>query len=572
MTNKIDRARVHSNTESILIITKARDNHLVLCTRELSLWLMTRPRPGRKRGLIVYVDEQLKTSKRFNVAGMKEEHPHLFEPTSKDTAKNNTNQCLASDEGQLRFWNSDLCTKSPSLFDFVITLGGDGTVLFASWLFQTNVPPVIPFSLGSLGFLTPFKFEDYKTTLSHILDQGTRLNMRMRFRATVYRAIDKIDPAIARRRRKLIESSTEDVVIRNIKNRGWCSIEMESGADANDTQIPVDKETDYFRTRPVESIEFLNDLVVDRGPSPYVTMLEVFADDIHLTTAQADGLCISTPTGSTAYSLSAGGSLVHPNIPAILMTPICAHTLSFRPMLIPDTMEMRIAVPYGSRGNAWASFDGRGRIEIKRGDHVLITASPYPFITVSPEDIKSPWFDSVSRTLNWNQRKHQMSFRPAKGKDKKHQVLSKGGEEHYGTSTKDSDNLQQPTENTEGNAPEEDDDDDTHDEEEEDFDIDDGTPSGAQSRTSLWGGTPAESRKASLSSCDFSSFPTMTPLNSLSHYKGKSSLPSSGLISPDRYGPSGPPPPPAPLSDRHLAAVDFRLQSRLNDEAARSQD
>ena len=301
-------------------------------------------------------------------------------------------------------------------------------------------------------------------------------------------------------------------------------------------------------------------------------MLEVFADDIHLTTAQADGLCISTPTGSTAYSLSAGGSLVHPNIPAILMTPICAHTLSFRPMLIPDTMEMRIAVPYGSRGNAWASFDGRGRIEIKRGDHVLITASPYPFITVSPEDIKSPWFDSVSRTLNWNQRKHQMSFRPAKGKDKKHKVLSKGGGEHYGTSTNDSDNLQHPTENTEGNAPEEDDDDDTHDEEEEDFDIDDGTPSGAQSRTSLWGGTPAESRKASLSSCDFSSFPTMTPLNSLSHYKGKSSLPSSGLISPDRYGPSGPPPPPAPLSDRHLAAVDFRLQSRLNDEAARSQD
>jgi NAD+ kinase len=85
-----------------------------------------------------------------------------------------------------------------------------------------------------------------------------------------------------------------------------------------------------------------------------------------MTTAQADGLCISTPTGSTAYSLSAGGSLVHPEIPAILISPICPHTLSFRPMLLPDSMELRIAVPYNSRSTAWASFDGRGRVELKR--------------------------------------------------------------------------------------------------------------------------------------------------------------------------------------------------------------
>ena len=64
--------------------------------------------------------------------------------------------------------------------------------------------------------------------------------------------------------------------------------------------------------------------------------------------------------------LSAGGSLVHPEIPAILITPICPHTLSFRPMLLPDSMELRIAVPYNSRSTAWASFDGRGRVELKR--------------------------------------------------------------------------------------------------------------------------------------------------------------------------------------------------------------
>lgn len=65
-------------------------------------------------------------------------------------------------------------------------LGGDGTVLFCSWLFQNSVPPVIPFSLGSLGFLTPFNFDDYKSSLTNVLKKGMRLSMRMRFRATVY--------------------------------------------------------------------------------------------------------------------------------------------------------------------------------------------------------------------------------------------------------------------------------------------------------------------------------------------------------------------------------------------------
>src|SRR5437879_3517590 len=95
-------------------------------------------------------------------------------------------------------------------------------------------------------------------------------------------------------------------------------------------------------------------------------MLFSLGDDQHLTTVQADGLVISTPTGSTAYSVSAGGSLVHPEISALLMTPICPHTLSFRPMLLPDSMELKIYVPFNSRSTAWASFDGRNRVELKR--------------------------------------------------------------------------------------------------------------------------------------------------------------------------------------------------------------
>jgi hypothetical protein len=69
--------------------------------------------------------------------------------------------------------------------------------------------------------------------------------------------------------------------------------------------------------------------------------------------------------------LSAGGSLVHPEIPALLITPICPHTLSFRPMLLPDSMELRICVPFNSRSTAWASFDGRGRVELKRKFRLL---------------------------------------------------------------------------------------------------------------------------------------------------------------------------------------------------------
>jgi NAD+ kinase len=171
-----------------------------------------------------------------------------------------------------------------------------------------------------------------------------------------------------------------------------------------------------------EQFEVLNELVIDRGPSPYVSNLELYGDDELLTVVQADGCIFSTPTGtalllgqhghrrlstdnasgSTAYSLSAGGSLVHPDIPAILLTPICPHTLSFRPMVLSDTMLLRVSVPRGSRATAYCAFDGKGRVELKQGDHVTITASQYPFPTVVRNDAE--WFNSVSRTLRWNTR------------------------------------------------------------------------------------------------------------------------------------------------------------------------
>ncbi|UZJ56914.1 hypothetical protein CBS101457_006234 [Exobasidium rhododendri] len=470
MSKQLGRARVKSTINSILIITKARDNHLIKLTRELAIWLMNTPRNGKDTGLIVYVDAQLRQSKRFDAEGIKKDHPHLFLPgsarqqsfsdadadsnghakseTSSTTSSRGGSISQAREESQLRYWTSDMCSRSPHLFDFVVTLGGDGTVLFCSWLFQRIVPPVMPFALGSLGFLTNFDYSDYEKAFKSAFDNGIRVNLRMRFTATVYRATLPSSSAVNRQRTRAIRSGkTREIIMKTIQEGGWNSLETplpphgdlrgsmteDSSADMNaDRPAPEatttderpkgkkDKEILCFSTRPVETFEVLNDLVVDRGPSPYVSQLEVFGDEHHMTTAQADGLCISTPTGSTAYSLSAGGSLVHPEIPAILITPICPHTLSFRPMLLPDSMELRIAVPYNSRSTAWASFDGRGRVELKQGDHIKVTASKYPFPTICADNQSIDWFESISRTLKWNERQRQKSF----------VVVEEGNEEH----------------------------------------------------------------------------------------------------------------------------------------------
>ena len=92
-----------------------------------------------------------------------------------------------------------------------------------------------------------------------------------------------------------------------------------------------------------------------------MSSIEVFGDDDHFTTVQADGICVATPTGSTAYNLAAGGSLCHPDNPVILVTAIAPHTLSFRPIILPDTIVLRIGVPYDARASCWASFDGKER-------------------------------------------------------------------------------------------------------------------------------------------------------------------------------------------------------------------
>jgi NAD+ kinase len=231
ISKQLQRRPIKRAVRNVMIVTKARDNQLVTLTRKLAEWLLDTPRYGSDLGVTVYVDAKLRNSKRFDAPGI-----------------------LAQEERfqhMLRYWTPDICGNQPEKFDLVVTLGGDGTVLYTSWLFQGIVPPILSFSLGSLGFLTNFEFDRFKEHLNKVMgEEGMRVQMRMRFTCTVYR-------------------------------NG-----REKGQDTN-------------RLEEAEQFEVLNELVIDRGPSPYVSNLELYGDDKLLTVVQADGCIFSTPTGTS---------------------------------------------------------------------------------------------------------------------------------------------------------------------------------------------------------------------------------------------------------------------------------
>ena len=306
LAKKLSSLKVKLKIRSVFLLTKAHDRTLIRKTRDVARWLLSKERDVP---YIVYVEDTMKGNDAFDAKGLVEEDSSFGE--------------------RLKFWDNELARKHPHTFDFVVTLGGDGTVLYASWLFQRVVPPVLSFALGSLGFLTKFDFNDYQDTLTQAFRDGVTISLRLRFEGTVMRSQRRPDEDMAQL--DLVEEIIEDEV------------------EGRHTH------------KPDRTYEILNDIVVDRGPNPTMSTIELFGDEEHLTTVQADGICVATPTGSTAYNLAAGGSLCHPENPVILVTAICAHTLSFRPIILPDTIVLRLGVPYDARANSWASFDGRER-------------------------------------------------------------------------------------------------------------------------------------------------------------------------------------------------------------------
>lgn len=257
LSRRLGSMRLRFRVKTIFVLTKIYDPDLIANTRALCRWLLDRERDVR---YTLYVDHELKENKRFDAPGLVEEVRRDFVESGELSEE------AGADVGKrLRFWDEDMCRARPHTFDFVITLGGDGTVLYASWLFQRIVPPVLSFALGSLGFLTKFDWKQYQQTLTKAFDEGVTVSLRLRFEATVMRS--------QKTGARLKEKGGEDD-----DGGGGKPAEVEKEGVVNgDSQRPprdlveelIGEEKDDEHThRPDGTYEVLNEVVVDRGPNP----------------------------------------------------------------------------------------------------------------------------------------------------------------------------------------------------------------------------------------------------------------------------------------------------------------
>ncbi|GAA49359.1 NAD+ kinase [Clonorchis sinensis] len=260
------------------------------------------------------------------------------------------------------------CQNANSV-DLVICLGGDGTFLKIGSMFQQAVPPVLAFRLGTLGFLTPFPFGSFQSCIRRAMEGPSTCLLRTRLRCEISRG------------------------------------------DQNGKSVTDDSDTSSSRSNsPDKEYHFLNELVVDRGLSPCPCNLLVKVNGKPVTHFEGDGLIVSTPTGSTAYSMATGASLLHPCVPAFLLTPINSLTLSSRAIVLPMTVRLEICINSTARCKlAHFSFDGRSRASnlIRDGDSISVTGSPYPIPCLSTEDQAADWFCGLNSLLNWNARRRQ---------------------------------------------------------------------------------------------------------------------------------------------------------------------
>ncbi|CAG8581166.1 2347_t:CDS:10 [Cetraspora pellucida] len=227
--------------------------------------------------------------------------------------------------------------------DFVVTLGGDGTILHVSSQFDHSVPPIISFSMGTLGFLLPFHIRQYESALESLIKGDVSLLLRMRLMCSMWNA----------ERKRIV----------------W-----------NDKEIGI-----------LGNLQAMNEVNLHRGRFPHLTAINCFVDEQFLTNAVADGLITATPTGSTAYSLSAGGPIIHPSVQSILLTPICPRSLSFRPISLPPTAKIKMKISEESRAPLEVTVDGR------------VEMSPYPIPCVNRVGEGVDWVKDINELLKWNQ-------------------------------------------------------------------------------------------------------------------------------------------------------------------------
>jgi NAD+ kinase len=222
----------------------------------------------------------------------------------------------------------------------VLVLGGDGTFLSAvRWIGNAPIP-VLGVKFGEVGFLAEISEDNLFEAVSTIIHQEPATRPRMRLRADILRD------------GRIIASET-----------------------------------------------VLNDLVINQGALARLASIKTLLDNHYLTTYRADGLIVATPTGSTAYSLAAGGPIVHPSVPGIILTPICPFTLTIRPLIIPDSVVITIVLEKET-SDVMVTFDGQSGIELHKNDTITIQKSPYPV-----QMIKLPgqrYFDLVKAKLRWS--------------------------------------------------------------------------------------------------------------------------------------------------------------------------
>ncbi len=222
--------------------------------------------------------------------------------------------------------------------DLLIVVGGDGTLLITTRRVAKYKIPVLGINLGRLGFLTELNVDDLDK-LEEMLTKPLCISKRMMLRAIVYRDGKKLTSA-----------------------------------------------------------DCLNDVVINKDVISRIVDLSVYLGTTYITTYNGDGVIVSTPTGSTAYALSAGGPIVYPMLDVFTLVPICPHTLTDRPLILPPSEKIRIRVVSEGK-TAWLTLDGQEGTQLKYGDEIIIKRSPYNAYLV-----RTPYknfFDILREKLNW---------------------------------------------------------------------------------------------------------------------------------------------------------------------------
>ncbi|MDI6785937.1 MAG: NAD(+)/NADH kinase [bacterium] len=227
--------------------------------------------------------------------------------------------------------------------EMVIVLGGDGTLLHTVKFLKGRDVPILAINLGKLGFLTEITQDEIYSSLERVFEKQYTINYKI-----------------------MIEAQ----VIRNNK-----------------------KAAVFYA---------LNDAVVNKGSLARLINFELFIQDEYIATYFADGIIVSTPTGSTAYSLSAGGPIVYPSLNALVITPICPHSLTHRPMVL--TSENTILIKIASEDeDINLTCDGQEGYSLQNGDCIAITKATRQTLLICSE--KRSFFEVLRAKLNWGKRK-----------------------------------------------------------------------------------------------------------------------------------------------------------------------